>query len=75
MGGVCGTIGALRGKYRVLVGRPDGRMPLGRPRSRWMDNIKIDIEMGWGGMNWIGLGEDRDSRRAIVNVVMNLLVP
>ena len=69
-------IGALRGEYRVLVGRPDGKIPLGRPRSRWKDNIKIYIEeVGCGGMNWIGLAQDRDSWRAIVNVVMNLLVP
>jgi hypothetical protein len=65
-----------RGAYRILVGRPEGRRPLGRPRRRWENNIKMDIwEMGWGGMNWIELAQDRDRWRALVNVVMNLQVP
>jgi hypothetical protein len=62
--------------YRVLVGRPEGRRPLGRPRRRWEDNIKMDLqEVGWWGMDWIELAEDRDRRRAFVNAVMNLRVP
>jgi hypothetical protein len=69
-------MGEERGAYRILVGRPEGRRPLGRPRRRWEDNIKIDLrEVGWGGMNWIELAQDRDRWQALVNVVMNLQVP
>jgi hypothetical protein len=65
-----------RGAYRILVGRPEGRRPLGRPRHRWEDNIKMDLqEVGWGGMDWIDVAQDRDRWRALVNVVMNLRVP
>jgi hypothetical protein len=65
----------FRGAYRILVERPEGRLPLGRPRCRWEDNIKTDLkEVGWG-MNWIELAEDRDRWRAVVNSVMNLRVP
>ena len=61
-------------RYRVLVGRPEGRRPLGRPRCRWEDN-KIELqEEGWGGMDWIELAQDRDRWRAFVNVVMNLQI-
>jgi hypothetical protein len=68
-------MGAERGAYRILVGRPEGRRPLGRPRRRWEDNIKTDIrEVGWGDMNWIELAQDRDRLRALVNAVMNLRV-
>jgi hypothetical protein len=57
------------------VGKSEGKRPLGRPRSRWVDNIKMDLrETGWGGMNWIGLDQDRDQWRALVNAVMNLRV-
>jgi hypothetical protein len=64
------------GAYRVLVGRPEGRRPLGRPRRRWDGNIKMDLqEMGSGGMNWLALAQDRDRWRALLNAVMNLLVP
>jgi hypothetical protein len=64
-----------RGAYRVLVGRHEGRRPLERPRGRWEDNIKIDLqEVGWG-MDWIELAQDRDMWQALVNVVMNLRVP
>jgi hypothetical protein len=69
-------MGERRGAYRALVGKPEGRRPLGRPRHRWEDNIKIDhCEVGWGGMDWIDLAQDRDRWRALVNVVMNFLVP
>jgi hypothetical protein len=58
------------------VGKPEGKRPLGRPRLRWEDNIKMDLQqLGCGGMDWIGLTEDRDRWRAIVNAVMNLRVP
>src|SRR5215470_4129506 len=69
-------MGEGRGAYRILVGRPEGRQPLGRPRCRWEDNIKMDLqEVGWGGMDWIELAQDRDRWRALVNAVMNLRVP
>ena len=69
-------IGAQRGKYMALVGRHDGKISLRIPRSRWEDNIKSDIEeVRWGVVNWIGLAQDRDSWRAIVNVVIKLRVP
>jgi hypothetical protein len=61
---------------RILVGKPEGKKPLGTPRCRWVDNIKRDLrEIGWGGMDWIDLAEDRDQWRALVNTVMNLWVP
>jgi hypothetical protein len=69
-------MGEERGAYRILVERPEGRQPLGRPRRRWEDGIKTDLRVvGWGGMNWIELAEDRDRWRALVNAVMNLRVP
>jgi hypothetical protein len=69
-------MGEWRGAYRALVGKPEGRRPLGRPRRRWEDNIKMDLrEVGCGGMDWINLAEDRDRWRALVNAVMNLRVP
>ena len=62
--------------YRVLVGKPEGKRPLGRPRRRWEDNIKMDIEeVGCGGMDWIQVAQDRDRWRALVNTVMNLRFP
>jgi hypothetical protein len=62
--------------YRILVGNPEGKRPLGRPRRRWVDNIKMDIrEIGWDGGDWIDLVQDRDQWRALVNAVMNLRVP
>jgi hypothetical protein len=61
--------------YRILVGKPEGKRPLGRPRHRWEDNIRMDLrEIGWGGMDWIDLAQDRDHWRALVNTVMNLRV-
>jgi len=65
-----------RGMYRVLVGKPEGKRPLGKPTHRREDNIKMDIqEMGCGGMDWIELAQDRDRLWALVKVVMNLRVP
>jgi hypothetical protein len=65
-----------RGAYRVLVGKPEGRRPLGRPRRRWEDTIKTDLrEVGCGCVDWIGLSQDRDRWRALVSAVMNLRVP
>ena len=62
--------------YRVLVGKPEGKRPLGRPRCRWEDNITMDLqEVGCGVMHWIELTQDRDRWRALVNAVMNLRVP
>jgi hypothetical protein len=59
-----------------LVGKPEGKRPLGRPRRRWVDNIKMDLrEVGWDGMGWIDLAQDRDQWRALVNTIMNLRVP
>jgi hypothetical protein len=70
------TNGERRNAYRILVGKPEGKRPLGRPRRRWVDNIKMDHrEVGWDGMDWIDLAEDRDRWRAYVNAVMNLRVP
>jgi hypothetical protein len=69
-------MGDKRNSYRNLVRKPNGKRPLGRPRRRWVDNIKIDLrETGWGGMDWIDLAQDRDQWRALVNTAMNLRVP
>jgi hypothetical protein len=69
MGGACRTNGANRTAYRILVGKPEGNRPVGRPRRRWEDNIKMDLrEIGWGGMDWIDLAQDR-------NTAMNFRVP
>jgi hypothetical protein len=68
--------GEKRNAYRILVGKPGGKRPLGRPRCKWVDNIKMDLrEIGWGGMDWIDLAQDRDQLRAFRNTVMNLRVP
>jgi len=68
-------MGERRGVYRVLVGKPEGTRPLGRHRHRWEDNIVMDLqEVGFGGMGWIDLAQDRDRWRALVNAVMNLRV-
>jgi hypothetical protein len=65
-----------RNAYRIFVGKPDGKRPLGRSRRRWVDNIKMDLtEVGWDGRDWIDLAKDRDRWRAYVNEVMNLRVP
>ena len=69
-------MGEGRGVYRVLVGKPEGKRPLGRPRLRWEDNVKMDLqEVGYGGMDWIELAQDRDRWCALVKAVMNLQVP
>jgi len=69
-------MGEERGMYRVLVGKPEGKRPLGRPRRRWVDNIRTDLqEVGCGYMDWTGLVQDRDSWRTLVSAVMNLRVP
>jgi hypothetical protein len=69
-------MGEKRNAYRILVGKSEEKKPLGRPRRRWVDNIKMDLrEIGWGDMDWIDLAQDRDQWRALVNTVMNLLVP
>jgi transposase len=76
MGGTRGTHGEGRCVYRVLVGRPEGKRPLGRPRRRWEDNITVDLrEMGIDGANWIQLAQGRVQWWAFVNTVMNLLAP
>jgi hypothetical protein len=68
-------MGEKRSAYRILVGRHEGMSPLGRPRRRWEDNIKMDIQdVGWG-MGWIDLAQDRDRWRAVVNEIMNFRVP
>jgi len=69
-------MGEERGVYRVLVGKPEGKRPLGGPRRRWVDHIRMDLqEVGCGYMDWIGLALDRDRWRTLVSAVMNLRVP
>jgi hypothetical protein len=75
IGETCMSDGEERGVYRVLVGKPEGKRPLGRPMSRWEDNIKMDLQsVGWG-MDWIELDQSRDRSLALVNAVLNLRVP
>jgi hypothetical protein len=72
MGGSCSTNGEKRNAYRLLVGEPEGTRPLGRPRRRWVDNIRIDLgEVGWDDVDWIVLAKDRNRWRALVNSVLN----
>jgi len=68
-------MGEGRGVHRVLVGKPEGKRPLGRPRHKWEDNINMDLWEVGGGGDWMELAQDRDRRRALVNTVMNLRVP
>jgi hypothetical protein len=73
-----GHLARTRGKnvYRLLVGKPEGKRPLGRPRCTWMNNIWMGLgEVGWGDMDWIGLAQDRDKWRTLVKAVLNLRVP
>jgi hypothetical protein len=76
MGGACSTNEEKRNAYRILVRNPEGKRPLGRPRRRWMDSIKMELrEVGWDGMDWIDLAHDRDQWRALLNAVVNFRVP
>jgi hypothetical protein len=76
MGGPCSTNKAKRNAYRLLVGKPKGKRPLGRPRRRWVDNIRMYVgEVGWGDVDWIGQSQNRNRWRALVNSVLNLRVP
>jgi hypothetical protein len=69
-------MGEKRNAYRILVAQPEGKRPLGRPRRRWVSNIKMDLrEIGWCGMDWIDLAQDRDRCMDLVNTVMNVRVP
>jgi hypothetical protein len=69
-------MGEKRNAYRILVGTPEGKRPLGRPKRRWVDNIKMDLrEIGWDPVEWIDTARDRDQWRALVNTVLNLWVP
>jgi hypothetical protein len=69
-------MGEKRNAYRILVCKPEEKRPLGRPRCRWVDNIKMDLrEIGWDGVDWIDMAQDRDQWRALVNTVLNLRVP
>jgi hypothetical protein len=69
-------MGEKRNTYRLLVGKPEGKRPLGRPRCRWMVNIRMDlVEVRWGDADWIGLAQDRDRWRALVNSVLSLWAP
>jgi hypothetical protein len=69
-------MGEKRNAYRLFVGKPEGRRPLGRPRRRWLDNIRTDlVEVGWGDVDWIGLAQDKDRSRAVVNSVLNFRAP
>jgi hypothetical protein len=75
MGGACSTNGETRNSYRLL-GKPEGRRPLERPRCRWVDNIRMHlVEVGWGDVDWIGLAQRGDRWRALANSVLNLRVP
>jgi hypothetical protein len=71
----CSTRREKRNAYRILVGKPEGRRPLGRPKRRWVDNMKIDLREIWYGMDWIDLTQDKEQWRVLVNTIMNLRVP
>ena len=69
-------MGEERWVYRILVGKPEGKRPLGRPRRRWVDNIRMDLQVvGCGYMDWIGRDQDKDGWRTLVSAVMNLRIP
>jgi hypothetical protein len=72
MGGLCITYGEKRNEYMLLVGNPEGKRPLERPRHRWVDNIKMDVgDVRWGDVDWIDLAQDRNRWRALVNSVLS----
>jgi hypothetical protein len=76
MGRACSTNGEKRNAYRILVGKSERSRPVGRPRRRWVDNIKMDLrDTGWDGVDWIGLDQDRNQWKVLVNTVMNFRVP
>jgi hypothetical protein len=76
MGWACSTKGEKRNVYGLFMGKLEGKRPLGRPRRRWVNDIKKNLgAIGWGDVDWIGLAQDRDKRRALVNSVRNLRVP
>ena len=75
MGGHLGRMGEGRSVHRILVGKPEGKRPLGRPRRRWEDNIKMDLQEVGGFGDWMELAQDRDRWRALVNTAMNFRVP
>jgi hypothetical protein len=76
MGRACGTNWEKENAYRILVRTPEEKRPLGRPRRRWVGNIKMNLrEIGWDGGNWINLAQDRDQCKALVNTAMNLRLP
>jgi hypothetical protein len=77
MGGACNTKGeGKKNAYKLMVRKPEGRRPLGRPRRRWLDNIRMDlVEAEWSDVNWIGLAQDMDRWKALMNSVLNLRVP
>jgi hypothetical protein len=76
LAGHVARMGEKRNAYRILMGNPGGKRPLGRPRHRWVNNIKMDLrETGWDSVDWIDLAQDSDQWRALVNTVMNLRVP
>jgi hypothetical protein len=76
MGVACSTNGEKRNAYKLFVGKPERKRPLGRPRRRWVDTIRMElIKVGWGDVDWIGLAQDRNRWRALVNSIINLQAP
>jgi hypothetical protein len=76
LAGHVARMGGKKNAYRLLVGKPKGRRPLGRPRRRWLDNIRMGlVGVGWGDVDWLGLAQDLERWRALVNSVLNLRVP